>query len=114
MSTEFRTSKIKFGYYLEILTPDTMKLTGNNEEKVAKDKNGENVPHLDNAEVALVKARITGRTLADGNTKNIEIVVSLKYLSKCWRPPEMPLINCKINFQLTWPENCVITNSTGL
>ena len=72
-----------------------MKLTGNTEKKVTKYKNGKNVPHLDNAEVVLVKARITGRTSC------IEIVVSLKYLSKCWRPPEMPVINCKINFQLT-------------
>ena len=78
-----------------------MKLKENTEEKVTKYKNGKNVPHLDNAEVVLVKARITGRTLADNNTNNIEIVVSLKYLSKCWRPPEMPVINCKINFQLT-------------
>ena len=25
----------------------------------------------------------------------------------------MPLINCEVNFILTWPSACVITNSTG-
>ena len=40
------TFKIKNGYYLELLTPETMKLLGSNESKTTKDKNGENVPHL--------------------------------------------------------------------
>ena len=40
------TFKIKNGYYLELLTPETMKLLGSTESKTAKDKNGENVPHL--------------------------------------------------------------------
>ena len=41
------TFKIKSGYYLELLTPETMKLLGSTESKITKDKNGENVPHLD-------------------------------------------------------------------
>ena len=40
------TFKIKTGYYLELLTTETMKLLGSTENKIAKDKNGENVPHL--------------------------------------------------------------------
>ena len=40
------TFKIKNGYYLELLTSETMKLLGNSESKVTKDKNSENVPHL--------------------------------------------------------------------
>ena len=31
-----------------------MKLLGNTKNKITKDKNGENVPHLENAEVVLV------------------------------------------------------------
>ena len=57
------------------------------------------------------KARITGRTLADGNTKNVETVVPLKYLSDLWKTLEMYLINGKINLQLTWSANCVIISS---
>ena len=25
----------------------------------------------------------------------------------------MPLVNCKLNLELTWSRDCVITNSTG-
>ena len=39
------TFKIKNGYYIEILAPETMKLLGSTESKITKDKNGENVPH---------------------------------------------------------------------
>ena len=43
--------KIKTGYYLELLTPETMKLLGSTESKITKDKNGENVPHLEVVEL---------------------------------------------------------------
>ena len=46
--------KIKTGYYLELLTPETMKLLGTTESKITKDKNCENVPHLEITELALV------------------------------------------------------------
>ena len=48
------TFKIKNGYSLELLTPETMKLLGSTENKITKDKNGENVPHLEITEVVLV------------------------------------------------------------
>ena len=35
------TFKIKNRYYLELLTPETMKLLGSTESKITKDKNGE-------------------------------------------------------------------------
>ena len=40
------TFKIKTGYYLELLTPETIKLLGSTKNKITKDKNGENVPHI--------------------------------------------------------------------
>ena len=48
------TFKIKNGYYLELLTPETMKLLGSTESKINKDKNDENVPHLEVVELVLV------------------------------------------------------------
>ena len=48
------TFKIKSRYYLELLTPETMKLFGSAESKITKDKNGENVPHLEVAELLLI------------------------------------------------------------
>ena len=48
------TFKIKNVYSLKLLTPETMKLLGSTENKITKDKNGENVPHLEITEVVLV------------------------------------------------------------
>ena len=48
------TFKIKDGYSLELLTPEIMKLLGSTENKITKEKNGENVPHLEIIEVVLV------------------------------------------------------------
>ena len=50
--------KIKNGYYLELLTPETMKLLGSTESKITKDKNGENVPHLEIVELVLVHCNL--------------------------------------------------------
>ena len=52
------TFKIKNAYTLELLTPETMKLLGSTENKITKDKNGENVPHLEITEVVLVHCNI--------------------------------------------------------
>ena len=59
------------------------------------------------------KVKIKGNTPVNGNTKDIEIIVPLKYLSNFWRTLEMPLINCEVNLILTQSKDCVITNSTG-
>ena len=59
------------------------------------------------------KIKIAGKTPAAGNTKVVEIIVPLKYLSNFWRTLEMPLINCEVNLILTWSKDCVITNSEG-
>ena len=55
------TFKIKSGYYLELLTPETMKLLGSAESKITKDKNGKNVPRL---EVVEIKIWFTDQTSA--------------------------------------------------
>ena len=50
--------KIKNGYKLELLTPETMKLLGSTKKVVDKDENGENVPMLETAEVVLVHCNL--------------------------------------------------------
>ena len=52
------TFKIKTGHYLELLTPETMKLLGSTKSKKNKDKNNENVPHLEITEVVLIHCNI--------------------------------------------------------
>ena len=56
------------------------------------------------------KVKLTGQTGNDG-TKNVEIMVPLKYLSNFWRTLEMPLINCEVNLILTWSSTCVIIST---
>ena len=59
------------------------------------------------------KIKIRGKASNDGNTKDVEIVVPLKYLSNFWRTLEMPLDSWEVNLILTWSSTCVIVNSTG-
>ena len=51
--------KLKIELHLKLkmdilLTPETMKLRGSTESKITKDKNGENMPHLEVVELVLV------------------------------------------------------------
>ena len=62
------TFKIKTRYYLELLTPETIKLLGNNRNKIAKGETGEKVPHLEITEVVL------------GHSKYLGIIVNNYYL----------------------------------
>ena len=39
--------KIKIRYYLESLTPETMKLLGSTKSKITKNEYGKNVPNLE-------------------------------------------------------------------
>ena len=52
------TFKIKDRYSLELLTPETMKLLGSNENKITKEKYSENAPRLGITEVVLVYCNI--------------------------------------------------------
>ena len=42
-----RQFEINTGYYLELLTPETMKLLGRTKSKITEKKNGKNVLHLE-------------------------------------------------------------------
>ena len=52
------TFQTKNGYYFELLTPETMQLLGSIVSKINKNKNGENVPHLEVVEVILVHCNL--------------------------------------------------------
>ena len=59
------------------------------------------------------KIKITGKTATNGNEKDADIMVPLKYLSNFWRTLELPLINCEVILILMWSSTCVTTDSTG-
>ena len=74
------TFKIKKGYYLELLTPETIKLLGRTESKITKDKNGENVPHLEIVELVLIHC-----SLVDNNyQQNSQILYTFVPSETIW------------------------------
>ena len=66
-----------------------------------------------NSESFKSKMKITRSAPSNRNTKDVEIMVPLKYLSNFWRTLAMLLNDCEVNLTLTWSSACVITNSTG-
>ena len=56
------TFKIKTGYYLELLTLETMKLLGSTKSKITEDKNGENMPYLEISEVVLINCNVVNNS----------------------------------------------------
>ena len=60
----------------------------------------------------MYKAKLLENNEADGDngiSKNVEIAVSLKYLSNFWRLLEMPWINCKFELKIKWTNYCIIS-----
>ena len=72
------TFKTKNGYSLELLRSETMKLLGSTKNKITKDINGENVPHLENVphtEVVLIHCNIVNNDYQQ-HSRNIIYVCS--------------------------------------
>ena len=71
-------------------------------------------PPDDNADVAnntsslVYKSKLTSGN-DDNNVNNVKLVVPLKYVSSFFRSLEMPLVNCKIDLELTWHKDCMIS-----
>ena len=51
-------------------------------------------------------------------TLNVEATIPLNYISCFWRYLDLPLINCKIELDLSWTKYCVLieqnNNITGI
>ena len=56
------TFKIKIGYYLELLTTETIKSLGSTKSERKKDKNGDNVPYLGITEVVLIHFNVANNS----------------------------------------------------
>ena len=52
------TFKIKTGHYLELLTPETVKLLGSTKSKITKFKHGDYVPYLEITGVVLIHRNV--------------------------------------------------------
>ena len=116
--TEINNGKVDNAKYIDIVMPmynliecsDNHSKTSGSLWQYSRDEPNDD---LADSESFKSKIKITGKTPAAGNEKDVEIMVPLKYLSNFWKTLEMLLINCEVNLILTWPSTCVITNSTG-
>ena len=93
---------------------DAYSKTWEDRDEPAIDVNGNNIDfpaNNTNSNSFKFKQQITGQTGNDG-TKDVEIMVPLKYLSNFWRTREMPLIDCEISLQLKWSKNCILVAGT--
>ena len=74
-------------------------------------------PH-DNANVAnnttslVYKSKLISGT-DDNNLNNVKLVVPLKYVSNFFRSLELPLVNCKIDLELRWHKDCMISSANA-
>ena len=75
-------------------------------------------PPDDNADVAnntsclVYKSKLIKGT-DNNNANNVKLVVPLKYVSNFFRSLEMPLVNCKIDLELTWHKDCMISSANA-
>ena len=69
----------------------------------------------DNSNSFKYKVELLGDPVHAGGIarRNVKVAVPLKYLSNFFRSLEIPLINCKINLNLTWKKECVLSNQAG-
>ena len=56
--------------------------------------------NLKDSESFKSKIKMTGKAPNNGNTKDVEIIVLLKYLSNFWKTLEMTLINWEVHLVL--------------
>ena len=72
-----------------------------------------NDPLSSNSNSFKYKTSITGKTPENNDLlTNVKLVIPLKYLSNFWRSLNIPLINCEVEFILTWSKNFVLADMT--
>ena len=75
-----------------------------------RDERSDDNANVGNATTSLVyKSKLISGT-DDNNVNNVKLVVPLKYVSNFFRSLEMPLVNCKIDLELTWHKDCMISS----
>ena len=71
--------KVKTGYKLELLSPETMKLLGSTKKDVDKDKNGEEVPKLESVEAVLVHCNLVNNSYQQASKVSFTFVPTKQF-----------------------------------
>ena len=96
------TSRSLWNYYRGEVNDDENE-TGNANNKINNDK-------IITSKSFEYKTKTIGKTPDDNNTLDTEVVNPLKFaLSNSWRFLNLPLINCEIEFDLSWSKECIIS-----
>ena len=66
--------------------------------------------NVGNATTSLVYKPKLIKGTDDNNVNNVKLAVPLKYVSYFFRSLELPLVNCKIDLELTWHKDCMISS----
>ena len=78
--------------------------------QLKRDEPPDNKANVANDTTSLVyKSKLISGT-DDNNVNNVKLVVPLKYVRSFFRSVEMPLVNCKIDFELTRHNDCMISS----
>ena len=68
-------------------------------------------PPNNNGAVTAETSSLKYKSIDDVN--GIKLVVPLKYISNFFRSLELPLVNCKVDLELTWTKDCVISSNNA-
>ena len=71
--------KIKTGYKLELLSPETMKLLRSTKNDVGKDKDGEDIPKPESVEVVLVHCNLVNSSYQQASKASFTFVPNKKF-----------------------------------
>ena len=98
--------KIKIGYKLELLTPETMRLLGSTKKDVDANKNREIVPKLESVEVVLVHFNLVKNDYQDTSKFLFSFVLNKQFVQLINIPPHsltmMNTVNTEFFFVEVW------------
>ena len=76
-----------------------------------RDEPPDNNAYVGNATSSLVYKSKLIKVTDDNNVNNVKLVVPLKYVSNFFRSLELPIVNCKIDLELTLHKDCIISSA---
>ena len=83
-------------------------------DQFKRDEPPDDNANVGNATTSLVyKSKLIKGTDDDNNVNTVKLVVPLKYVSNFFRSLELPLVNCKIDLELTWHKDCMISSANA-
>ena len=71
--------KVKTGYKLQLLSPETMKLLGSTKKDVDQDKDGEDIPKLESVEAFLVRCNLVNNNYQQSSKVLFTFVLNKKF-----------------------------------